>query len=93
MRASVLAGVPSFESLAGKMANQFMQHLKDTTNLAALPSSPSKLGLYRAFRQELQSSTPGSLGSLVKRLVDKTHGQELQKQHQELDQQEKTLQE
>ncbi len=49
--------------------------------------------LYRAFLQEFQSPTQGSVGNLVKRLVERAHKHEHQRLAQELSEKEKVLQE
>ncbi len=49
--------------------------------------------LYRAFLQEFQSPTQGSVGNLVKRLVERAHKHEHQRLTQELSEKEKVLQE
>ncbi|KAL0021826.1 hypothetical protein WJX77_005127 [Trebouxia sp. C0004] len=49
--------------------------------------------LYRAFLQEFQSPTQGSVGNLVKRLVERAHKHEHQRFGQELGEKQKVLQE
>ena len=49
--------------------------------------------LYRAFLQEFQSPSQGSVGSLVKRLVERAHKHKHQRLAEELSEKEKVLQE
>lgn len=70
-------------------------HGSDTQAQPSPAWDAQKVGpsLYRAFLQEFQSPTQGSVGSLVKRLVDKAHKHEHQRLTQELDEKEQLLQE
>ncbi|DBA78072.1 TPA: hypothetical protein ACH3X2_008046 [Trebouxia sp. C0005] len=74
---------------------------------AATPNDPTKQfpsylswdaqkaapSLYRAFLQEFQSPTQGSVGNLIKRLVERAHKHEHQRLTQELSEKEQLLQE
>ena len=55
-------------------------------------SAPSKFTLYKTLLQECQTPSPGTMAAFLKRLLNKSQVQALQKQNEELEEKDKALQ-